>query len=348
MSPSRRQLLGIAGSAVLAGGAGCLGSDGDRPDVNAGTGLTQDTSEALDDETVFRPSSDENLPTPPNTTDSLDDATAVLARAEADRSVLVQAVRAGKPVALAGDGATDALRDLLGRVSDEYSFGIEAVRARPVEVVVADPRGETVSTYSFVADGGWDEPILDPFGWALTGGLPECDTTLPESAMEERFEYAGAVFVVGHLPTGETYASRSVASVDRQDDETYVALDTRLHVAANDGYAIERAVREADLPDDQHLDSVAPNPHTQNGVQVTNVSDIVRSTFGIKLTPDSPRARSALTGCGRLRTEGTLAYDYRTSVRWKRDELLDTDRHYASATGRGEWSLGDSSGDGVA
>lgn len=345
MSLSRRRLLAVAGSAALAGGAGCLDSDGGRPDVNPGTGLTQDTSQALDDETVYRLGGDDSLPTPPNATDSLDDATAVLAGVDADRSSLAGALRAGKPVAIAGDGTTDAMGDLLGRVRDEYSFGLEMVRARPVETVVADPRGSTVSTYSFVADGGWDEPVLDPFGWALTGGLPECDTTLPESATEERFEYAGATYVVGHLPTGETYASRSVASVERQDGRTYVALQTRVHAAANDGYAIETAVREADLPDDQHLHSVAPNPHTQNGVQVTNVSDTVRSTFGIELTPDSPRARSALTGCGRFRTEGPLAYDYRTSVRWKRDELLDTDRHYATATGRGEWALGGAESD---
>ncbi len=24
---------------------------------------------------------------------------------------------------------------------------------------------------------------------------------------------------------------------------------------------------------------------------------------------------------------------------WKRDRLLDTDRHYGSATGRGEWAI---------
>lgn len=213
------------------------------------------------------------------------------------------------------------------------------VRARPVKVVVADPRGDTVETYTFVAEGGWDDPILDPFGWALVGGVPECDTFVPHSSMDEMFEYAGAAHVIGRLPTGETYASRSEGSVSRQDSGLFVRLQTKLHTAANDGYAVEEAVRETDLPDDQHLDSVFPNPHTQNGVQVANVSDTTRSTFAIEVTPDSPRARSALTGCGGFHTEETLAYDYRTSFQWKNDTLLDTNRHYASTTGRGEWAF---------
>lgn len=95
----------------------------------------------------------------------------------------------------------------------------------------------------------------------------------------------------------------------------------------------------SDLPDDQHLDDLYPNPHPQNGVQIANVSDTTRSTFAIKITPDRSRARNALTACGGFRTDGTLAYDFRTSVRWKRERLLDSDRHYGTGTGRGEWSL---------
>ncbi|MEF8813383.1 MAG: hypothetical protein V5A55_06140 [Halovenus sp.] len=338
-SSSRRRLLAAVGTAALAGAAGCVGSGNDRPDVNPGTGLSQDTSQALDDEAIYVVSADSDLPTPPTAAGSLADATAVLAAATADRAPLTQAVRAGKPVAIVGDSAPTTMRGLLASVRGEYSFGVEMVRARPVEVVVIDPRGDTVETYTFVADGGWKDPVLDPFGWALAGRVPESDTALPESAMDDAFEYAGAAHVVGRLPTGETYASRSVASVAEQDDWVFVDLQTTLHAAANDGYAIEEALREADLPDDQHLDTVYPNPHTQNGVQITNVSSTVQSTFGIELTPESPRARSALTGSGGFRTESALAYDYRTSVQWKHDTLLDTDRHYATATGRGEWAF---------
>ncbi len=338
-SSSRRRLLAAVGTAALAGAAGCISGGSDRPEVNPGTGLSQNTSRALDDEAVYVVSEDTDLPTPPTTAGSLADATAVLATAAGDRAPLTQAVRTGKPVAIVGDSAATAMRGLLASVRGEYSFGVEMVRARPVEVVVVDPRGDTVETYTFVADGGWRDPVLDPFGWALVGRVPESDTALPESSMDDAFEYAGAAHVVGRLPTGETYASRSVASVRDRDDGVYVDLRTALHAAANDGYAIEEALREADLPDDQHLDTVYPNAHTQNGVQITNVSDTVQSTFGIELTPDSPRARSALTGSGGFRTERTLAYDYRTSVQWKHDTLLDTDRHYATATGRGEWAF---------
>jgi hypothetical protein len=336
---SRRRLLAAVGTAAAAGSAGCLGGTTSRPDVNPATGLSQDTSQALADESVYVLDADGDLPTPPKTADSLEAATAVLAAASADRAQFVDALRAGKPIAFAGNGGPDTMRATLESVADEYSFGVEAVRARPVEVVVADPRGDTVDTFTFVAEGGWDEPVLDPFGWALAGRIPECDTFTRESTMDDDFEYAGAAHVVGSLSTGETYAARSEASIERQDDELFVRLKTALHAAANDGYAIEEAIREADLPDDQHLDTVYPNPHSQNGVQIRNTSDIVRSTFGFELTPDSPRGRSAMTGCGGFRTENTLAYDHRTSVRWKRDTLLDTDRHYASPTGRGEWSF---------
>ncbi|MFB6101558.1 MAG: hypothetical protein ABEJ73_03235 [Haloplanus sp.] len=153
------------------------------------------------------------------------------------------------------------------------------------------------------------------------------------------FQYAGAAHIVGRLPTDETYVARSEASTSRQDAGLFVRLQTRLHAAANGGFAVEKAVREADFPDDQRLDEVYPNSHTKSGVQVANVSDTIRSTFAIEVTPASPRARSALTGCGGLQTEGGLAYDHRTSFQWKRDGLLDTDRHYGSATGRGEWAF---------
>ncbi|MDG5777385.1 hypothetical protein QA599_13090 [Haloarculaceae archaeon H-GB1-1] len=308
--------------------------------MNPATGLSQDTSQALDDEVVYVAGNGGDLPTPPTTTDSLADASAVLGTATADRTTLTQAFRSGKPVGVVGDGATAAIRGLLDRVQEDYSFGVEMVRARPVNLVVAAPRGDTVETYTFVDEGGWNDPPLAPFGWALEGRVPECDTFVPESSMDGAFEHAGTAHVVGRLSTGETYVSRSEASVSRQDAGLFVRLRTKLHTAANDGYAVEEALRETDLPDDQRLHSVFPNPHTQNGVQVANVSDTTRSTFAIEVTPESPRARSTLTGCGGFRTEETLAYDYRTSFQWKNGGFLDTDRHYGTATGRGEWSLG--------
>ncbi|MFC6734511.1 hypothetical protein [Haladaptatus sp. GCM10025893] len=163
--------------------------------------------------------------------------------------------------------------------------------------------------------------MLDPVGWALVGRLPDCDTFVPESSTDDAFQYAGATHLVGRLPTGETYAARSEASVTQQDAGLFVRLRTKLHAAANEGYAVEEAVRETDLPDDQRMHTVYPNPHTKNGVQVANVSDTTRSTFEIEVTPASPRARSALTGCGGFRTKGALAYDYRTSFQWKQDRF---------------------------
>jgi hypothetical protein len=337
---SRRQFLAALGSAALAGAAGCTELVSSQPDENPGTGSPPDNSRVLEDESMYVLGGDGDLPTPPSTADSLEDATAVLASASADRTALTQALRADKPVAVAGGDAPAALRGLLESVRYEYSFGVETVRGRPVEFVVANPRGDSVDTYTFVADGGWDEPVLDPFGWALAARALDCDTSVPETATGDRFEDAGAAHVVGRLPNGETYCSRSEASVDDRDDGLYVGLRTTLHAAANGGYPIEEAVREADLPDDQHLDVVYPNPHTENGVQIVNVSSPVRSTFGIELTPESSRARDELTGCGGFRTTGGLAYDHRTSLQWKQD----TDRRHANATGRGEWRFDGSGG----
>ncbi len=337
MPSTRRTFLAGTATVGVAGLAGCSVLASSRPDVNPATGLAQDTSQALDDERVLVAGDAGSLPEPPRATDSFTEATAVLATPTADRSQLQRAFRAGKPVAIAGNDATAAVRGLLGGVREDYTFGLETVSARPVSAVVADPRGDTVETYTFVAEGGWPDPVLDPFGWALDGRLPECDTFVPESSMDDRFEYAGAAHVAGRLPTGETYASRSAASVSRQNADLFVRLRTTLHTAANDGYAVEEAVRETDLPDDQPLDDVFPNGHTRNGVQVANRSDAARSTFAIEVTPASPRARSTLTGCGGFQTDGGLAYDHRTSFQWKDGGLFGANRHYGSATGRGEW-----------
>ncbi|WP_197407697.1 hypothetical protein [Halobacterium sp. CBA1132] len=340
-STSRRRFLAAAGTTGIAALAGCSAFDGGLPDVNTGSGLHADTSRALDDEAVYLAGDTGDLPEPPKTAPAVAGADIVLATASADRGDLVRALRAGKPVAFGAGDVQAALRSLLEAVGGEYTFGVEAVRARPVETVVAVPGGnDSVETYTFVDDGGWPDPVLDPLGWALVGRVPECQTGMPESPADDQYEYAGAAHVVGRLGSGEAYASRTVASVNDQESERFVRLRTTLHAAANDGYAVEVAAREADFPDDQRLASVYPNPHTRDGVQVANVSDTTRSTFAVEATPASDRARSALTACGGLLTEGGLAYDHRSSFQWKRDRLLGSDRHYASATGRGEWRLG--------
>ncbi|WP_232700315.1 hypothetical protein [Halobacterium wangiae] len=338
-STNRRRFLATAGAAASAALAGCTALGGGRPDVDTGSGLSEDTSQALENDAVYLAGDTGDLPTPPNTADTVEDADAVLATPNANRATLVRAFRAGRPVAFATGSGFDAMTGLLESVRQEYSFGVEAVSARPVSVVVAVPENGTVETYTFVDEGGWDDPVLDPFGWALVGRVPECKTFVPESSMDDAFDYAGAANVVGRLDNGEAYASRTVASVSHQDTGQYVRLRTTLHAEANDGFAVEEASREADFPDDQRLHDVFPNAHTRNGVQVANVSDTIRSTFAVEVTPENARARSALTGCGGLQTEGSVGYDHRTSFQWKRDDLLGADRHYATATGRGEWHL---------
>lgn len=338
-SSSRRGLLTAVASSSIFGIAGCSALENGRPDVNPATGLQQDTSQALDDEAVYVAGEGGGLPTPPTTAEELDSADAVLASASTARNELVEAFRSGKPVAVGGQGATSAVQGFLKDVRAEYSFGVEKVRGRPVPVVVADPRGDTVETYTFIDDGGWKNEVLDPFGWALVGRVPESDTAVPESSMDDSFEYVGAAHIVGRLSTGESYVSQSKASVSRGDGGRSVRLRTKLHAAANDGYAIESVRREADFADDERLQRVYPNPHTRNGVQVANVSDTLRSTFGIEATPANAESRSALTASGGLRTDGVLSYDHRTSFKWKRDDLLETDRHYGSSSGRGEWAI---------
>jgi len=341
-STSRREFLAAVGATSLTGVAGCSVFGGGRPDVNTVSGLDEPTSRALDDEAVYLAGDTEELPEPPKTAPAVAEADLVLATPSADRASLGRALRAGKPVAFAaGGGVQRALRGVLERVDGDYSFGVEAVRARPVETVVAVPDGnDSVETYTFVDDGGWPDSVLTPLGWALVGRVPECRTGMPASPADDQYDYAGAAHVVGRLDAGEAYASRTVASVNDEESDRFVRLRTTLHAAANDGYAVEVTAREADFPDDQRLASVYPNSHTRDGVQVANVSDTTRSTFAVEATPTSDRARSALTACGGLLTEGGLAYDHRTSFRWKRDTLLETDRHYATATGRGEWRLG--------
>jgi len=215
------------------------------------------------------------------------------------------------------------------------------VNGRPVNVVVAKPRGDTVETFTFIDEGGWDDPVLDPFGWALVGSIPDCDTYMPKSSADSMFEYAGAAHIVGRLSTEETYMSRSVASVYRQDAGVATRLRTRLHIEANDGYAVENVARTEDFRNDRKLIHFYPNPHTKSGVRVHNYSDPTVGLLKLEYIPESPRAHSALTGCGGVQTEGKLAYDHRTSFQWKHDKLLGSDHHHGGGSGRGEWNFHD-------
>lgn len=340
-SSNRRGFLAALGTAGTVGLAGCSSFTTSAADVDPHTGLDQDTSAALEDRAVYLAGDTDDLPRPPETTDSLSEADVALATPDANRADLAAAFRDGKLVAFAGDGSQDALAELLDAVSADYQYGLERVRGRPIGLAAAEPRAGTAATYTFVREGGWDEPVLDPLGWVEHGRLPDCQTFVPERSRDDQYERAGSAHVVGRLESGETYASRTEASVNRESGERFVRLRSKLHAAANDGFPVEEAVRETDLPDDQPIHHVFPNVHTRNGVQARNTSSTLRSTFGVAFTPKSDRARGALTGCGGLRTEGSLAYDYRASFQWQRDRLLDSDRHYGSASGRGEWHLGD-------
>lgn len=216
-SSSRRHFLTPASTAGLLASTGSIGFGRSRPDVNTATGLAQDTSQALNDEEVYLAGDRWDFPTPPMTVERVEDADVVLATSTIDSTVLTRAVENVKTVAIAGDGATATMRGLLDGVGEEYSFGVETVRARPVSVVATVPHRETLDTYTFVAEGGWADSVLDPLGWALVGRVPDCATFVAESSLDDAFASVGATHVVGRLPTGETYAARSGASVSRQD-----------------------------------------------------------------------------------------------------------------------------------
>lgn len=66
-STSRRRFLAAAGSVGLAGIAGYSAFGNSRPDTNPATGLTQDTSQALDDEVLYIAGEKSTLPNPPAT-----------------------------------------------------------------------------------------------------------------------------------------------------------------------------------------------------------------------------------------------------------------------------------------
>jgi len=338
---NRRDLLRAGASLSTVGLAGCAAVGADTPpDRETHTGLSQDTSHALEDERVALVGDADALPIPPRRADSLDAASVALATPDADTRPLASTLRRGATVAFAGDGAPAALRDLLEAVGDDYHWGVETVDARPVGVTVAVPRGDAVATVHAVREGGWDDPVLDPLGWALVGRLPECDTFVPEDSTPPQFHDVGSATVVGRLASGETYAARTAGSHARLGDgEHRLRLHSTVHAGATGGYAVESARRVVDLANDATLDEWFPNAHERGGVRVRNRSDPVAERLDVTVSPASDRARAGLTGCCGLRAGGALGYDHRTRFTWRRDRLLGSDSRYGGGVGRGTWHV---------
>jgi hypothetical protein len=336
----RRSLLGTGAGAVAGALAGCSTLASGRPAVETNTGLDRDASAALDAESVFRTGDVGSLPEPPTTADSLSSAAVALATPDADAARLAEALRAGTAVALVGDGAPDAFRALLERVADTFHYGVESVHGRPHGPLVAVPRGETVETFWVVREGGWNDPVLDPVGWALDGRLPDCRTFVPDRAADSQYAPAGTAWVAGRLPSGETYAARTRAERYVGDGPApSLRFRTTLHAAANGGYPVTEARRVADFANDRQLSDWFPNPHERGGVAVSNHSGPIDERLEVAFEPTTDRARAALTGCCGATVDGAVAYDHRTTWDWRRESLLASRGHHGGGTGRGTWHV---------
>lgn len=347
-STDRRAFLAALGTAGTAALAGCSAFTTSAADVDSHTGLDDDASAHLDGIAVYLAGDTDTLPEPPTTTESLADAEVVLGTTDATRATLVSGFRSGATVALVetsskderpSDGVQDAFAAFL-EADGTHQYGTETVLGRPVSVAAAVPRGDTASTYVFPDEGGWDDSVLDPVGWVEHGRLPDCRTFVPESSADDDYEYAGDAFIVGRLETGETYASRTRATVRTfEDHERRVRLRTTMHAAANDGYPVADAHRVADFPNDDPMLDQFPNPHERNGVEVHNRSGLVDQRLDVEFRPTNDRARGALTACCGLTTGGDVGYDHETRWTWTDDGFVTSDSHYGGASGRGEWHL---------
>jgi hypothetical protein len=337
---NRRTALRLGGVALAGSVAGCAAVSGSPPDVDPHTGLDSDASAALDGRPVALAGDADALPTPPTRADSLDDAEACLATPDAPTAALADAFREGTVVAFAGDGASAALASLLDAVADDYHHGQETVGARPLGPAVAVPWDDTVDTFQFVRDGGWDRPVLDPVGWALHHNLPECDTFVPEHTADSQYEALGAAWLAGRLPTGETYAARTEGSRYAGDgDVRRLRLRTTVHAAATGGHAVAKVRRVTDFPNDASLADWFPNSHERGGVSVANRSDPVDERLDVTFSPADAGARGALTGCCRATVGRTLRYDHRTRWVWTREGLLSSDSRFGGGTGYGAWHV---------
>lgn len=333
---NRRTYLRLGG---LAAGslAGCAALSSAPPDVETNTGLEGNPGDMLDGVGVFLAGDTEALPDPLTTTDALVEAEVALATPGAAISPLADAFREGTAVAFAGAGSQAALAGLLESVRGAYDYGIETVAGRPVGLSVADPHGETAATCQFVGEGGWDDPVLDPLGWARRARVPDCETFVPESSVDDQYVRAGSAWIAGRFPSGETYAARTRAS--KHPDRGRLRLRRAMHAAANGGHPVAEAQRVADFHNDEGLLDWFPNPHERNGVEVSNHSNPIEERLDVSFLPAGDDARGALTGCCGLTTDGEYAYDHRTRWVWTDDGLLGSDSRYGGGTGRGEWHV---------
>lgn len=340
MVSSRRELLASLGAAGLAALAGCsdlLGGD-DAPDNP--TGLDDTTGAALDGTPVYLAGNAGSLPDPPTKTDSLSEARVAIATPDADPGALADALAGGTTVAFAGDGAADALQGVLKGVGDDYRYGTETVKDRPVAAVVAVPRSSTLDTFHFVDEGGWDDPVLDSVGWTFSSSIPECQTTVPSTALGAGFSSAGTATVAGRLGTGETYLSRTTAQVRRVDDGgRRVRFDTAMHAARVGGYATARARRVADVANDETVDGWYPETGNEAGLSMTNRSDLVENRLDVAFEPTTDESRADFTGCCGFNAAGTVGYDHQTTWAFEKDTLLESDRRTGGGIGRGEWHV---------
>jgi hypothetical protein len=336
---NRRTCLRLGGLAATGSLAGCAALSSAPPDVETNTGLGGNPRDALEEEPVFLAGDAGDLPEPPETADALADAEIVLATSDAEIVLLADAFRHGTTVAFAGGGSQAALASLLDALGGEYDYGIETVEGRPVGVSVAEPRGDTANTFQFVREGGWDDPVLDPLGWARHARLPDCETFVPESSADDQYARAGSAWIAGRLPSGETYAARTRASKHTDAGTRRLRLRTAMHAAANGGCPITEARRVGDFPNDENLLDWFPNPHERNGVEVTNRSSPIEERLDVSFSPAGDDARGALTGCCGLTTAGEYAYDHRTRWIWTDDGLLGSDSRYGGGSGRGEWHV---------
>lgn len=337
---TRRGFLRVAGVGLAGSLAGCSALSSGPPDVSGQTGLSRDASGELDDRPVFLAGDTDALPAPPERVDSIEAAWAAIATPDAAIEPLAQGLRQGTTIAFAGGEAAAALGNLLDAVSTEASYGVETVEGRPTETVVAEPRGDTVSTYQFIREGGFDDPVLDPLGWVMGGRIPDCQTFVPERSNDDAFDRIGTATIAGRLPTGETYAGRTVGyrHSDTQDVRRY-RFRSSVHAAANEGIGIEAATRVADFANDAQLTRWFPNPHERNGVAVSNNSDPIEERLHVTFEPASDRARATLTGCCGCSVDETLTYDHRIQFRWERSGLFGSTERSGGGSGVGRWDV---------